>query len=372
VTLGAAPDGSGFDVRSREGARALLEAVVRTPSPSGAESEVARLLVAALAPHVDHCEVDAAGNALAVVGCGPLNLTLLAHIDTVPGWLPVRVEGEVLHGRGSVDAKGSAVALALAAARSGPRVRERLTIRFIGAVEEEAPSSRGAQHALRTYPPPDALIIGEPSGADAITLGYKGHARMRLWVEAPLAHSARAEASAADRLVAQLAQLTAWVAAEPGERLFDRLQLTVLELSSHQDGLHERAEALLSWRLPLAWPPERLQAALARQLSGVEDGVGWALEGGVAAVRGAADSKLARVFRAAIRRAGAEPGRKVKTGTSDWNLVAPHWRCDALAYGPGDAALDHTPEERIDLTEFDRALAVLSEVVERLADLTQT
>jgi LysW-gamma-L-lysine carboxypeptidase len=76
---------------------------------------------------------------------------------------------------------------------------------------------------------------------------------------------------------------------------------------------------------------------------------------------------LARIFRGAIRHAGGQPGRKVKTGTSDWNLVADRWDCEALAYGPGDAALDHTPEERLDLAEFDRAVAVLDEVLVRLA-----
>jgi LysW-gamma-L-lysine carboxypeptidase len=37
-----------------------------------------------------------------------------------------------------------------------------------------------------------------------------------------------------------------------------------------------------------------------------------------------------------------------------------------VAYGPGDSRLDHTPEEAIDLAEFERGIEVLSEVLRTL------
>jgi LysW-gamma-L-lysine carboxypeptidase len=57
----------------------------------------------------------------------------------------------------------------------------------------------------------------------------------------------------------------------------------------------------------------------------------------------------------------------VKTGTSDWNVVAERWSVPALAYGPGDAALDHTPNEHLDLASYDAAVSVLVSVLDRLA-----
>jgi len=57
---------------------------------------------------------------------------------------------------------------------------------------------------------------------------------------------------------------------------------------------------------------------------------------------------------------------KLKTGTSDMNILAPVWGCPAVAYGPGDSRLDHTPEEAIDLAEFQRGVDVLSEVLRTL------
>ena len=46
------------------------------------------------------------------------------------------------------------------------------------------------------------------------------------------------------------------------------------------------------------------------------------------------------------------------------NVVGPVWGCPILAYGPGDSSLDHTPEERLDLAEYERAIEVLRQVLE--------
>lgn len=358
-----------FDLASRDGARALLEAAVRTPSVSGDERAVARLLVAALAPYVDRAWVDAAGNARASAGTGPRSLLFLGHLDTVPGAIPVRVEDGVLHGRGSVDAKGAAVAAAVALARAPAAVRARWTLSWAGAVEEEVASSRGARYLLADHRRPDLLVVGEPSGADAVTLGYKGRLRVRLETRRPLAHTAREEPTAAEVLADAWQRLRAWAAdvaaGEGASGAFDRLQVALLRLASDGDGLEERATAEVSFRLPPAWSPERARAALAGLDLG--DGVHLVADEGEPPVRGARDGELARAFRVAIRAAGMRPGAKVKTGTSDWNVVAPAWTdVDALAYGPGDAALDHTPQERLPLVEFDRAVAVLEGVLRGL------
>lgn len=50
------------------------------------------------------------------------------------------------------------------------------------------------------------------------------------------------------------------------------------------------------------------------------------------------------------------------------NVVGPVWGQNIVAYGPGDASLDHTPNEHINLTEYLHAIDVL-EIV--LRDLSQ-
>jgi LysW-gamma-L-lysine carboxypeptidase len=68
----------------------------------------------------------------------------------------------------------------------------------------------------------------------------------------------------------------------------------------------------------------------------------------------------------AIRAEGGRPRFKLKTGTSDMNILAPSWGCPMVAYGPGDSALDHTPSEHIEIQEFLRGVNVLTRALEML------
>ena len=68
----------------------------------------------------------------------------------------------------------------------------------------------------------------------------------------------------------------------------------------------------------------------------------------------------------AIREHGGSPRFKLKTGTSDLNILAPAWNCPAVAYGPGRSLLDHTPDEHIEIADLERAVDVLDSVLRRL------
>ena len=56
----------------------------------------------------------------------------------------------------------------------------------------------------------------------------------------------------------------------------------------------------------------------------------------------------------------------LKTGTSDMNVVGPKWQCPVVAYGPGNSALDHTPDEHVSLTEYHKAIQILTGVLRSL------
>ncbi|MCH7660913.1 MAG: M20/M25/M40 family metallo-hydrolase, partial [Euryarchaeota archaeon] len=75
---------------------------------------------------------------------------------------------------------------------------------------------------------------------------------------------------------------------------------------------------------------------------------------------------LARAFRVAIRGEGGDPRLLRKTGTSDMNIYASAWDCPMVTYGPGDSDLDHAPDERLSLAEYDRSVTVLREVCNSL------
>lgn len=78
------------------------------------------------------------------------------------------------------------------------------------------------------------------------------------------------------------------------------------------------------------------------------------------------NTPLVRAFLSAIRRMGGKPAFALKSGTADLNLTAPVWGCPAIAYGPGDSNLDHTPNEHISLSEYRQSIAILREVLHQL------
>jgi len=333
--------------------------------------------------------VDQVGNAVGTWGAGELSVWLLGHIDTVPGHIDVRIEDGVLHGRGAVDAKGSFCAFLAAVAKLPPEAAERLTITLVGAVGEEAPGSVGARHAVASLARPNLVVIGEPSGWDALTLGYKGTMQFELLAQDHSRHSAVDEPTPAEKVVEAYNAVRGHVEGANGARpgggrspsqgrvappaaLFDRLQLRLLELSGADDGLVQQAHARLGFRLPPATDVAALSANV-RKLAANAGAEGRLLPGAVEAHRAPKEGPLPGAFRAAIRAAGGTPRHKLKTGTSDMNVVAAAWRAvdqnvpPMVAYGPGDSNLDHTPAERLSLTEYLSAVAVLRDALQALA-----
>jgi LysW-gamma-L-lysine carboxypeptidase len=338
----------------------LLEEMLAIPSPSTQERALGQWLVSRMRGMGFAARRDQVGNVVAFWGSGPREVVLLGHIDTVPGFIPVRREGDRLLGRGAVDAKGPLAAAITAVARQPVGTGWRFTV--IGAVEEEG-TSRGARH-LVSRRAPDQLVILEPSGWDAVTLGYKGSLRLRYRLSQPMGHGAGPIESAGDRAIAFIRRVqdhAAELSSDPGS--FARLDVRVLRFHADHDGFRDTAAMALGFRLPPAFNVETLK----QQLEGWSDGAELRFDYADGAVRAEKNTPVVRAFLAGIRDAGGTPRFKMKTGTSDMNIVAPIWGCPALAYGPGDSKLDHTPDEAIDLGEFERGVEVLTTALRRLA-----
>jgi len=340
----------------------LLRGALAIASPSGEEEAVADYLVAAMQQWgYDRAFIDEAGNAVGERGdpLAPHTIVLLGHMHTAPGAIPVRVEAGRLYGRGSVDAKGPLCAFLAAAARVAVPAAWRIVV--AGAVEEEAATSKGARHIVTCYRPA-ACVIGEPSGWDRITLGYKGRLLARLEARQPSGHTAGPLASVCE------AAVTWWLGVkrfaeefnQGREAAFDRILPSLRAINTASDGLDDQVEATIALRLPLDVERTQLEQALEDAVPKAPDLetriTFWGYE---PAYRAAKNTLLARAFIAAIRTQGGQPGFKVKTGTSDMNVVGPAWECPIVAYGPGDSSLDHTPQEHIDLDEYRAAIDVL-------------
>lgn len=346
-----------------------LFGLIKNYSPSGQELEAVNWLI----KHMHELGftrtiVDQAGNAIGIMGEGEVQIILLGHIDTVPGEIPVKIvdtpESVNLYGRGTVDAKGSLAAFVDAVAGLGPVPGIQWIV--IGAIDEER-ESIGARYVANEYQPAYA-IIGEPSRWDRITLGYKGSAWADVTIQRTMSHSASQNETAPEAAVAVWNRVQAWAEAfnEGREKLFDQVIPTLRGLSSSQGDYSETATLQIGVRLPQDLDPpdwyDQLKE-IASEVSAELHPTGYPIP----AYRTERNSPLVRAFLGGIRSAGGQPGFVVKTGTADLNIVAPVWGCPAVAYGPGDSSLDHTPDEHISLDAYHRAVIVLKAVLQRLA-----
>ena len=306
---------------------------------------------------VQRC-LDSIGRRRSTEKVSSRTLLLLGHIDTVAGPIDVRREGNLLYGRGAVDAKGPLAAFVTAAARVGALPGKRIVV--VGAVEEEAATSKGARYLLGRLAP-EAVVIGEPSSWDRATVGYKGRLLVDYTLSREISHTAGPEPGVCEEAAA-FWQKVMHLAAERNrgrEQMLDQLSPSLRYMHSEGDGFQETASLTLGFRLPLEMDIDALQATLVA-LAG---DAGLQFRGREVAYRAPRSTPLARAFIKAIRVLGGRAAFKVKSGTSDMNVVGPVWGCPILAYGPGDSTLDHTPHERIDLDEYHRAIAVLAQVL---------
>jgi len=353
---------------------ALLQDMLTIPSYSGQERPLAQYLVEQAQQMGLYAWIDAAGNFIASthpVGSdrGPRPIILLGHMDTVCGYIPVRLEDGVLYGRGAVDAKGPLAAFLCAAARLVHDADSfEHPVMVIGAVEEESATSRGARAVLECYQP-FACIIGEPSGSQAVTIGYKGRLLVEYRQTHPVSHSAGPQQNSSEISVSFWNRVcqhaSVWNEQNAANSAFASLIPSLRSINSSQDGLEEQTRLLIGYRLPPGYDVAELRTQLERWA--YEDNAQLRFSAEEAAFQTTRTTPLARAFVAAIRAKGGQPSFKRKTGTSDMNVVGPVWGQNIAAYGPGDSRLDHTPREHVDIAEYIHAIDVLEQVLGELA-----
>jgi LysW-gamma-L-lysine carboxypeptidase len=333
-----------------------LIGLVSQYSPSGQERASVKWLVARMKSlGYEDAHIDGAGDVVGVMGKGPKQVVLLSHIDTVSGEITVHVEDNILYGRGSVDAKGPLACFVDAVAQVG--VKDGWQFVVIGAVEEER-DSEGARFVAGQYQP-DFAIIGEPNRWDRIALGYKGSAWANVTVKRGQAHTASGEETAAEAAVDIWLKIKAYADSFNAhkQKVFDKLLPALRGMDSDSNDFEQSARLKVGVRLPVEVSPDDWYGKL-NELAGhakVEP-TGFA----VPAWKCAKNTPLVRAFLSGIRSQSGEPRFVYKTGTADLNLVAPVWQCPAVVYGPGDSALDHTPNEHINLEEYHKAVDVLT------------
>jgi LysW-gamma-L-lysine carboxypeptidase len=343
----------------------LLIELVRRYSPSTHELTAVEYLTEWMGAHGFRAYIDEAGNACGERGepSAEHTLILLGHIDTVQGEIPVQVEDGKLYGRGSVDAKGSLCTFAQAVSDAAIPPDWRIVV--IGAVEEEVATSKGAYYARDRFAP-DMCIIGEPSSAGRITLGYKGRLLVDYTLSQPVVHTARPEPSVGALGAGFWQQIAEWSDHQNAgvERYFDQVMASLRSINTESDHFCDTLRMTVGFRLPPRFTPQDVFDSISSFAPAGGELRPYSME---YAYQGDRNNALVRGMMAAIRAQGGQPGFVLKTGTSDMNVVGAKWTCPIIAYGPGDSNLDHSPDEHLPLDEYALAVNTLRHFIEHLS-----
>lgn len=338
----------------------LLRRLVEIPSLSDHERPAVNELCRQMESRGFRVDIDDAGNAVGIIGSGSRKVVLLGHIDTVPGHIPVRIENGELWGRGTVDATGPLCTFVAAASAAAHDLTS--TVVVVGAVGEERLGSPGAT-AVARWDAPDYCVIGEPSGWDAICLGYRGTLGFHYVLRQPSRHTAGPGESAGEQAIAfwnaLVSELDGMNVANGASSEFTAIAPALREMRSGGNGMQDEALLSIGLRLPPGIDTNALQVRIQALAGPAEIQVDGVQQG----FRSPKQSPLVPPFLRAIRAEGGTPRFTLKLGTSDMTIVGPIWNCPIVTYGPGNASLDHTPEERIDLDQYGRAIHILRDVL---------
>jgi LysW-gamma-L-lysine carboxypeptidase len=337
----------------------FLDLLVRTPSPSGSEQKVAAACKSFLSNFAfEQVGIDKAGNAVATnykhkPGDCP-DLLLFGHMDTISSPMPYSRTKSSISGRGAVDAKSPLAAMMTAAGNCAGNLPYKLMV--AGVVEEESTSSKGIRHLL-TYAKPKMAINGEPSNLSGITIAYKGRLVVECRTQGKPSHAGMVSENPIERTFEYYSLLRQ--AYPLHKHNFDNVIINLTQIhGGSRDAINvvpETLDFVIDVRVPPSIPTRDV-AATFRDLapSSVKVKIDERIEG----VQTDPNHPLCRAMVSSMRKEGITPRYLRKSGSADMNITA-HAGVPTIAYGPGDSALDHTPNEVILIDDYLKSIRIL-------------
>jgi LysW-gamma-L-lysine carboxypeptidase len=358
----------------------LLTRMVKVYSPTGEEEQLADLLFKEMEKHGFHVERDGVGNVLGRQGRDRPHVLLCGHMDTVPGFIPVRIEDGLLYGRGAVDAKGPLAAMIIASSQLAEEGFDG-SLTVVGVVDEEG-KGLGAKHLAGTGIDIDYAIFGEPTNVDTITIGYKGSLLLKIVCETETGHSSAPWLfeNAVEKAIEIWNLITDYARQHerPGSH-FNSLSTCLRRIKGGEvhSVVPPRCEIHIGMRIPPALTVEQLQSdifSLIDTYKAENPNVQITTEIEDFSEPYVVDKRAphVRALSYAIWKTRGKPAKLMsKTGTGDMNVFGNYTDKPSVSYGPGDSHLDHTSNEHIKLGDYLESIKVLKMALKKLHELCQ-
>jgi len=356
----------------------LLLKLLEIYSPSSREGAMSKFLAEEMVRLGFDVKVDEVGNVEGRIGGGKPKVLLCGHMDTIEGPIEVRKRGKVIFGRGVVDAKSPLAALMCGAKRYAEDGGKG-SVTVLAVVDEEGKSS-GMKHFLsRSKERYDYAIFGEPSGAYAVTVGYKGRLLFKATCMTSPGHASAPQlfenaVYVAMRLIERLRAMELGWAGVGTKELFEipTLCVTGIRGGAEDNTVPSNCEVTVDVRVP---PSMTIAEMKKRALSAVNDFRSRESRAEVEitfidenpSYQEDPNSKLVRAFIESMREVkGRECRLSRKTGTCDVNDFTRRFRIPAVVYGPGNSKLDHTPIENVSIQEYLDGIDIITVVLKKI------
>ena len=296
------------------------------------------------------------------------------HVDVVPpgnGWtgdpFVPEIKGDLLHGRGAVDMKGS-IAAFVAALHDIPK--DAGTISLIITGDEEGPAIHGTRalitHMQKRGSIPDYCLVGEPTSVnrlgDIIKIGRRGSVNMWISVAGTQGHVAYPHLAdnPIPRLIAILAEIEA-ITLDDGTDWFQASNIEITDLNVGNKATNvipAKAEARLSIRFNDLQNGDALVLRL-RELVERHGGTLTAMISGEAFLTppGALSAAISDAVEAVV---GIAPEASTTGGTSDARFLTKI--CPVVEFGLCNATM-HKLDEAVAIAD----LSALTEIYRRVA-----
>jgi len=362
----------------REYAVDLLIGMVEIYSPSGKEGELANFLSNEMAKLGFDVKIDRVGNVIGRLGEGRPRVMLCGHMDTIPGFINVRVKEGILYGRGAVDAKGPLATMILSAAQLADEGYEGEII-VVGAVDEEG-RGQGVKHLIQKEIDVDYAVFGEPTNVETMTIGYKGSLHISITLETETGHSSAPwlfENSVEKAIEIWELIKDRFASKEIEESKFNTVTTCLRRVEGGGQGsvVPNRCEMHIELRIPPSITITQFQGDVLELIDGyrrqnpavnIKVEILDSTEPYVADRR----SLLVRALTRSIWKVRKTQAKLIyKTGTGDMNVFGNATGKPTITYGPGDSHLDHTPNEHIALVDYLNSIEVLKEALRGLFEM---
>ena len=354
-----------------------LEKALKFYTPSLREKNLADFLA-------DKCDdlgfrdihTDDVGNIIATKGSGSPKILLCGHMDTVPGRIRVRKEGDYLFGRGSSDAKGPLLAMLFAAASAQEKTG---TVIFVGTVDEEG-NATGIKSLTKDKPDVEYAIFGEPSGTNQITIGYKGRIAINLKIN--VENSAHASAPwLAKNAIHESSLFVNEIknVLESGQENKKKGMMLTATLTEIKGGLSHNVtprecDSTLDIRIPVGISCKSVEEKISKAVQEISKKqqveAFYSIIDETEPFEAEHSSPLVRALTLGIL--DIEKNRPTlirKTGTGDMNVIGNKLSIPVVTYGPGDPHAAHTIDEKISIDEYLRGIEVLKRTIQHLKRL---